>query len=64
MTDATAKKRIYIAGPMTGHADHNYPAFHAAADRFQRAGWDVVNQIDIDEVIDGAMSGDSQEPSE
>ena len=35
--------RVYIAGPMTGHADHNYPAFHAAGERFQAAGWEVVN---------------------
>ena len=36
-------KRIYIAGPMTGRADHNYPAFAAAAERLRGAGWDVVN---------------------
>ena len=36
-------KRIYIAGPMTGQPDHNFPAFHAAAERFRKAGWDVVN---------------------
>ena len=36
-------KRIYIAGPMTGQPDHNYPAFHAAAERFRQAGWEVVN---------------------
>ena len=36
-------KRIYIAGPMTGLADHNFPAFGAAADRLRQAGWDVVN---------------------
>ncbi len=36
-------KRIYIAGPMTGLAEHNFPAFHATADRLRQAGWDVVN---------------------
>jgi len=36
-------KRIYIAGPMTGLPDHNFPAFHTAADRLRQAGWDVVN---------------------
>ena len=35
--------RIYIAGPMTGMAEHNFPAFHAAAERFRKAGWDVAN---------------------
>lgn len=39
----TQTKRIYIAGPMTGHDDHNFPAFHAAADRFRQAGWEVAN---------------------
>ena len=41
MTDSP--RRIYIAGPMTGHADHNYPAFYAAAELLQEAGWEVVN---------------------
>lgn len=36
-------KRIYIAGPMTGMPDLNFPAFHAAARRLRRAGWEVVN---------------------
>ena len=37
------QKRIYIAGPMTGMPEHNFPAFHAAAERFRKAGWDVTN---------------------
>ena len=32
----TNLKRIYIAGPMTGMPEHNFPAFHAAAERFRR----------------------------
>jgi hypothetical protein len=44
MTDA--RGRIYIAGPMTGLPDHNFPAFHAAADRFLEAGWEVANPAD------------------
>ena len=36
-------KRIYISGPMTGHENHNFPAFHAAAERFRLAGWEVAN---------------------
>ena len=37
------RNRIYIAGPMTGMPEHNFPAFHAAAERLRDAGWDVVN---------------------
>lgn len=36
-------KRVYIAGPMTGLPDSNYPAFHAAEVRFTRIGFDVDN---------------------
>jgi nucleoside 2-deoxyribosyltransferase len=39
----TTHTRIYIAGPMTGRPDFNFPAFHAAAARLRRAGWQVVN---------------------
>jgi hypothetical protein len=38
-----AARRIYISGPMTGHDDHNFPAFHAAAVRLRQAGWEVAN---------------------
>jgi len=36
-------RRIYISGPMTGREALNFPAFHAAADRFREAGWRVAN---------------------
>ena len=39
----TKHERIYIAGPMTGVPEHNFPAFHAAAQRLRKAGWEVVN---------------------
>lgn len=35
--------RVYIAGPMTGKPDYNYPAFHEAAEKWRRAGWEVQN---------------------
>lgn len=37
------KPRIYIAGPMTGLPDSNYPAFNAAAATWRAMGWDVEN---------------------
>lgn len=39
--------RIYIAGPMRGYPELNFPAFHDAADRFRRAGYIVRNPVEI-----------------
>lgn len=35
--------RAYIAGPMTGLPEYNFPAFYAAAERWRAYGWDVIN---------------------
>jgi len=40
-------KRIYIAGPMTGLPDLNFPAFHAEADRLRALGYEVSNPAEI-----------------
>lgn len=34
--------KIYISGPMTGHPEWGYPAFHAAEERLRGAGWEQV----------------------
>lgn len=39
---------VYLAGPMTGIKDHNYPAFHAAARELRLAGYDVVSPAECD----------------
>jgi hypothetical protein len=39
---------VYIAGPMRGLPLYNFPAFDAAARRFRRDGWDVVNPAELD----------------
>ena len=36
-------KRIYIAGPMSGWPDNNYPAFNAKAEELRAEGWAVEN---------------------
>jgi Domain of unknown function (DUF4406) len=37
------KKSIYLAGPMSGIPDFNFPAFNAAAAKFEAEGWEVFN---------------------
>lgn len=34
--------RLYVCGPVTGHADLNRPAFDIAAARLQDAGYDTL----------------------
>lgn len=39
--------RTYLAGPMTGYAELNFPLFHAEAKRLRDSGHDVVNPAEI-----------------
>ena len=39
--------RIYIAGPMTGLPELNFPAFHAEAARLRAIGHTVLNPAEI-----------------
>jgi len=40
-------KRVYLAGPMTGLPELNFPAFRAEAERLRATGWDVVSPVEI-----------------
>jgi len=46
--------KIYLAGPMTGLPDFNFPAFHALAYRLRERGLTVVNPAEVNP--DQAMS--------
>ena len=50
-------KRVYIAGPMTGLPDFNFPAFNAMAATMRAEGWHVENPAEHGHV-DGAEWGD------
>ena len=39
--------RIYVAGPMTGRPELNFPAFHAAAAELRALGHHVENPAEI-----------------
>lgn len=41
------KQRLYVAGPMTGLPDLNFPAFHRAAAQLRALGYQVVNPAEI-----------------
>jgi hypothetical protein len=39
--------KLYIAGPMSGYPDFNFPAFHAAAKALRAEGYTVVSPAEI-----------------
>ncbi|QHB37292.1 hydrolase [Gordonia phage Gudmit] len=39
--------RYYLAGPMTGLPEFNYPAFTSAADELRRRGFEVVSPHEL-----------------
>lgn len=40
--------KIYIAGPMSGMEDFNFPSFHAAAERLRAAGHTCFSPAEAD----------------
>ncbi|WAT26769.1 DUF4406 domain-containing protein [Pseudomonas sp. GXZC] len=54
---ASRANRVYVAGPMTGIADFNYPAFNAVADQLRAQGYEVENPADHG-IVEGAQWAD------
>lgn len=54
---AARANRVYVAGPMTGIADYNYPAFNAVADQLRAQGYEVENPADHG-IVEGAQWAD------
>lgn len=54
---AARANRVYVAGPMTGIADFNYPAFSAVADQLRALGYEVENPADHG-IVEGAQWAD------
>lgn len=47
MTDLPRNHRIYLAGPMTGIAELNFPQFHRVTGKLRALGFRVVNPAEI-----------------
>jgi len=41
------RTRVYLSGPMSGYAEHNFPAFHRWAGELRAAGFEVVNPAEL-----------------
>ena len=54
---AARANRVYVAGPMTGIKDFNYPAFNAVADQIRALGYEVENPADHG-IVEGAQWAD------
>lgn len=39
---------IYVAGPMRGYENYNYPAFDYRANKLEEMGWTVINPAELD----------------
>lgn len=60
----TKQKQIYVAGPMSGHPNFNFPAFFAAQKKLEKLGWKVWNpaakDMEDDPSIINNPTGDAQ----
>ena len=57
-------KKIYVAGPMTGRKEFNFPAFFAAEERLRRLGWIVFNPAKHDQESGIDVTGTTGNPAE
>lgn len=48
--------RIYLAGPMSGFPQMNFPAFYAAAKKLREIGYDVVSPAELDDTYDAGIA--------
>jgi hypothetical protein len=54
------KPTVYIAGPMRGIEDYNYPAFDRQAKVLGKQGWIVINPAEMDRNDEKPINGPHQ----
>ncbi len=42
---------VYVAGPMRGYDQYNFPAFDRAAGLLRSQGWTVINPAELDRAV-------------
>ncbi len=55
--------KLYIAGPMTGHPEWNFPAFRGAAQELRRRDFEVLSPAEMDEQ-DFGFDGTGEPPQD
>ena len=62
---AMSRGCLYLAGPMTGLPEYNFPAFYDAEARLRAQGWDVINpaRLDRETVVRSDGYAEGLEPS-
>lgn len=57
--------RVYLAGPMSGIAQFNFPEFYRVAALLRGSGWEVVSPAELDDAEDksAAMSSQDGDPN-
>lgn len=48
--------KYYLAGPMSGISQSNFPAFYAAAAVLREAGFEIVSPAELDDAEDMALA--------
>ena len=50
------KEKFYLAGPMSGYAQFNFPLFYKVATELRERGYDIVSPAELDDAEDKGVA--------